>query len=176
MNKPEDPGELQIVERRITHVTLTAHMLLASRLMAALQEIMDAIPGFDQAPQGSLRFIRRKVGVPQRFVRDAVDAMIAHEELAMVWQMIGPASIDAKQFIDAFGPLKTQLRVAYRGLDVVLKLKEAELTSNGQKVYGIVKELARDSNNTVLETIAQRLRTARRRPRKRRRAKKATKD
>ncbi|HEY0156868.1 MAG TPA: hypothetical protein VGF28_06190 [Thermoanaerobaculia bacterium] len=174
MADTDDKVSLQVVKRDERRYEMTRYMLLVQELLAMVDRLTAAIPDLTYPGPDSRRFVRRKAGVPRRFVRRTLIALMNAKEMEMLREMDAGTSVDLAQYVEAFETLRSHLHTTYVALAFTLKLKEAQLISRMQTAYAVTKALARDdTSGTMTDTVAQ-LRRERRRPRRKgRRARKA---
>ena len=145
--------------------TVTHYQEVALTLIGALDAFSVAIPDFQNSTPATKDFVKRKRGIPARFVTAAVGSLQLSPELQAVRQLSAAASQDDAQFIEALTPVLMQLGVVFKGLQSTINVRKARLASGAQKIYAVAKGLAQDADGTAVAAHVENMRRALKRPR-----------
>ena len=131
----------------------TFYMEMTKELITAIIRVTDAIPEFGN-PVVAPEFVARKRYLPPAFVESAIAALLSSPEVQNIPSLNVLQTLDDKQFVDAFKVLRAHLRTTLKGVDRVVRAREARLVAAAQQIYDFSKAFARDAETPISDHVA----------------------
>jgi hypothetical protein len=135
--------------------TLTYYGQIAVHLSALFAAFCRCSTGLPSRRRSGQAISGTEAASAEGLHRNRIGAAITSEDLKSVRQLDTDRSLDRRQYIDAFKPLHDQLIVVEKALGFSIKVKEALLAADAQKIYEVAKELARNRDGGEIVTHMQ---------------------
>jgi len=129
--------------------TITHYQQLASRFMAAMNEIELTLPQLEAALNLTDREVRTRLTIPIAFLSTVTVSVEQSPELQSRTNFDVTAARDTLQFLDAFSPVRDKISGFYKKVKRIVDVPRAILAASALQVYAIAKRLASDPGGDV---------------------------
>jgi len=140
--------------------TITLYQKLAAAMISSMEATAAEIPGYGDDLSGVGKV--RKV-LPPDVIAMAVFAVEGSEELTSVDLLNNVATRDTLQFSEAFRPAVVHILGIARRLTLMMDVREARAGRAALDIYGIMRRLVRNPDNTHLVVHVEKIRAELRR-------------
>lgn len=141
-----------------THVTITAHQILAAKVLAMIEEAFAQIPNLVEPHELRAAFVISHRTVPPEFVATMRSIVEQEPELRAIDRFDPDKARDTQQFRDAFRPVYDRFAFLLRTLGFTMEWRHAEMAFAALQMYHIAKGLARDPGSANIEISLEPLR------------------
>lgn len=118
--------------------------LLAAELIGVLNDFAARVPGLTGPHKSTAMSVRRHRTISKTFMRSAIFTTGEFENLQATGTLGIDAARESLQFVDAFKPVLTELKILTKQMGFTIELRTAEVSDAALRIYGIAKILARD--------------------------------
>jgi len=133
--------------------TVTHYQQLASRFMAAVNEIMETLPQLEAAFNLTDNQVRAGLSVPLPFLATVTAAVEQSPELQSLNLFDVTEARDTLQFLDAFSPARDKSDAFRKTVKRIMDLRRAILVKSALQIYAVAKRLALDPAATAIALL-----------------------
>ncbi|HXH37442.1 MAG TPA: hypothetical protein VNN08_02340 [Thermoanaerobaculia bacterium] len=140
--------------------SITLYQKLAAAMISSMEATAAEVPGYgdDLSDAGKVRKV-----LPREVIAMAVFAVEGSEELTSVDLLNNAETRDTLQFSEAFRPAVTHILGIARRLTLMMDVREAKAGRAALDIYGVMRRLVRNPDNTHLVVHVEKIRAELRR-------------